>query len=150
MSEIILVTSLDEAAENQRKKELSITLQFDKGVTEKYSINTKPARTSKLVFESEKSILNNLSVREVVKGLDHAADLMFLAYNALAARKNDSLQATVSGLQKSLLDATMEATVTMGVFKTKSSAVVDDAFSAYKWLVKGKESLALKQLQRCG
>ncbi|QEI43079.1 hypothetical protein BMF77_03695 [Dolichospermum sp. UHCC 0315A] len=53
MSEIVLVTSLNEAAENQRKKELSITLQFDKGVTETYSINTKPARTSKLVFESE-------------------------------------------------------------------------------------------------
>ena len=139
MSEIILVQPLNEAAEIQRKKELSITLQFDKGVTEKYSISTKPARTSKLVLESEKSILNNLSVREVVKGLDHAADLMYLAYNALAARKNDSLQGTVSGLQKSLLDATMEASITMGVFKTKSSAVVDDAFSAYKWLVQGKE-----------
>ncbi|MCX5965151.1 MAG: hypothetical protein NT070_19100 [Cyanobacteria bacterium] len=150
MSEITLVASLDEAAEIQRKKELSITLQFDKGVAEKYSINTKPARTSKLVLESEKSILNNLSVREVVKGLDHAADLMYLAYFALAARKNDPLQGTVSGLQKSLLDATMNATATMGVFKIKSSAVVDDAFSAYKWLVQGKESMAMKQLQRCG
>jgi len=150
MSDLITVPSSDDAAETQRKKEFAITVQFDKGVTEKYSINTKPARTSKLVLESEKLILNNLSVREVVKGLDHASDLMFLAYNALAARKNDSLQATVSGLQKSLLDATMEATVTMGAFKMKSSAVVDDASSAYKWLVQGKESLAIRQLQRCG
>lgn len=150
MSDISLVPSVDEAAEEARKKSFAVTLQFNAGVTEKYSITTKPARTSKLVLESEKTILNNLSVREVVKGLDHAADLMYLAYNALAARRNDSLQATVSGLQKSLLDATMEATVTMGVFKTKSNAVVDDAFSAYKWMIQGKESLALKQLQRCG
>jgi len=147
MGDITIVTPLDNAAEQQRKQELAITFQFEKGITEKYSLKAKPVRTSALVLESEKSILNNLSIREVVVGLNHSADLIFLAYNALAKR---SLQATVSGLQKSLLDATMEATVTMKVFKDKSSVVVEDAFSAYKWLVQGKETLAVKQLQRCG
>jgi hypothetical protein len=147
MTEIIIVPSLDE---NQRKKEYAITLAFDNRVQEKYTINTKPATTSKLVLESEALILNNLSVHEVVKGLDHAANLMYLTYNALAARRNDPLQATVSGLQKSLLDATMEASVTVGVFRTKSSAIIEDAFSAYRWLVQGKESIAIRQLQRCG
>lgn len=147
MGDIILVSSQNEAAEQQRKQELAITLEFEKGIKEKYSLKAKPVRTSALVLESEKSILNNLSIREVVVGLNHSADLIFLAYNALAKR---SLQATVSGLQKSLLDATMEATVTMKVFKDKSAAVVEDAFSAYKWLVQGKETLAVKQLQRCG
>lgn len=147
MGEITIVTPLDDVAERQRKQELAITLQFEKGITEKYSLKTKPVRTSALVLESEKSILNNLSIREVVVGLNHSADLIFVAYNALAKK---SLQATVSGLQKSLLDATMEATVTMKVFKDKSSAVVEDAFSAYKWLLQAKETLAVRQLQRCG
>ncbi|MEB3177870.1 MAG: hypothetical protein VKL59_02345 [Nostocaceae cyanobacterium] len=148
MSDIILVsTSDDAAAETQRKKDLAVTLKFEKGNTEKYSLKAKPPRTSALVLESQKSILNNLSIREVVVGLNHAADLMFVAYNALAKR---SLQATVSGLQKSLLDATLEATVTMKTFKDKSGAVLDDAFSAYGWLLKNKESLAIRQLQRCG
>ena len=147
MDEITLVPVAGAAADAQ-KKEYAITLRFEnKGITEKYSIKTKPSAKSELVRLSEKSILNNLSVREVVTGLDHAADLMFLAYNALAKR---ALQATVSGLQKSLLDATMDATVTMRVFKTKSGTIVDDAFNAYTWMIRGKESLALKQLQRCG
>jgi len=144
MTDIALLPSTDETS---RKKELAITLQFDNNKKETYSLKTKPPRTSELVLASEKMILNNLSVREVVVGLNHSADLIYLAYNALAKR---TLQATVSGIQKSLLDATMEATVTMGVFKTKSAAVVEDAFSAYTWLVRGKESLAVKQLQRCG
>ncbi|MEA5557099.1 hypothetical protein [Nodularia spumigena] len=151
MDEIFIV-EVDTATAALQKKELAITLNFkkqgqDKEITEKYSLKTKPARNSALVSFSERIILNNLSVREIVTGLDHAADLMFLAYNALAKR---SLQATVSGLQKSLMDATMEATITVGVFKTKSAAIVDDAFSAYTWMVRGKEALALKQLQRCG
>jgi len=144
MTDIALLPSTDETS---RKKELAITLQFDNNKKETYSLKTKPPRTSELVLASEKMILNNLSVREVVVGLNHSADLIYLAYNALAKR---TLQATVSGIQKSLLDATMEATVTMGVFKTKSATVVEDAFSAYTWLVRGKESLAVKQLQRCG
>lgn len=147
MAEITVVPSLDE---NQRKKEYAITLAFDNRIQEKYTINQKPATTSKLVLESETLILNNLTVHEVVKGLDHAANLLYLAYNALAARRNDPLQATVSGIQKSLLDATMEATVTVGVFRTKSSAIIEDAFSAYKWMVQGKEAIAIRQLQRCG
>jgi DNA repair exonuclease SbcCD ATPase subunit len=147
MDEITLVPVTGDAAKDQ-KEQYAITLRFEnKGITEQYSIKTKPSAKSELVRFSEKSILQNLSVREVVTGLDHAADLMFLAYNALAKR---ALQATVSGLQKSLLDATLEATVTMGVFKTKSAAIVEDAFNAYTWMIRGKESLALKQLQRCG
>ncbi len=150
MGDITLVSTSDAAAELQRKEKFEITLQFDKGVTEKYSLKNIPASTSQLVLESEKSILNNLSVHKIVKNLDHAADLMFLAYTALAARRNDTLQGTVSGLQTSLLNSTVNASATMNTFKTQSKVVVDEAVKAYTWLTKCKESMALTQLRRCG
>lgn len=77
--------------------------------------------------ESQKSILNNLSIREVVVGLDHASDLMFLAYNALA---KNALQRTVFTLQYELLKATSEASSTMVVFKDQSDNVAQNLLSA--------------------
>lgn len=142
----MLIPSSDEAL---RKREFAITLQFENRKKETYSIRTKPRRTSELVLASEKMILNNLSLREVAVGLNHSVDLIFVAYNLLAG-KDIQATATVSGIQKSLLDATLEASVTMNHFKNKSAEVVDDAFGAYKWLGQGKESLAILQLQRCG
>lgn len=146
-TEIIIVPSLDE---EKRQKEYAITLSFDNRVEEKYSITQMPVRSSKLVSASEAIILRNLSVHEVVKGLDHSVNLMFLAYNALAARKNDPLQATVSGLQKSLLDANAEALSTVGTFKVKSQNIAETAFKAYGWLTKYQEKMAITQLKRCG
>ncbi|MCV3216442.1 hypothetical protein OGM63_23500 [Plectonema radiosum NIES-515] len=147
MSAITIVTPSDDAAELQRQNNFEVTFEFDKGVKEKYKLTTQLKSTDALVLESEKSILNNLSIREVVVGLNHSADLIFLAYNALAKR---SLQKDVSGLQAKLLEATSIAIVTMGKFRDKSIKVADNAFSAYKSMLNCREDMAIDQLKRCG
>lgn len=146
-TEITLVPSLDEELQ---RKEFSITLSFDNRIQEKYTLKTQPPRSSKLVLASESVILNNLSIHEIVKGLDHAANLMYLAYNALSARKSDPLQETVYHLQVALLKATGDATTTVGIFKRQSEAIAKSAFDAYNWLIELEEDMSVAQLKRCG
>ena len=151
MGDIVLVsTAGDNLAENQRKQNYSITLQFDDEVKETYSIKTKLRSNSKLVLESEKSILNNLSITKLVKELHSSADLMHLAYVALSARKIDNLQSTVAGLHKSLLDATGKAATTMVAFERLSGSIVMDVYTAYTWIIQEKEVMGVEKLQKCG
>ncbi|MFN6463705.1 MAG: hypothetical protein RMZ41_018085 [Nostoc sp. DedVER02] len=114
---------------------------------EKYSLDIAPEVTTQLVLASQKEILQNLSLSSLVSNLTNAADLMFVAYNALAGTQ---VQSKMSGLQKELLDVSADSITTVQVFEIKSQEVVNYTLKSYKWLFKGQENLALQQLIRCG
>lgn len=127
---------------NDRSIKLSI-----EGQEEVYSLKNPPAVTSQLVLASQKEILQNLSLNSVVSNLTNAADLMFVAYNALAGTQ---VQSKMSGLQKSLLDVSADCITTVTTFEVKSQEVVNYTIKSYKWLFDGNEKLAVTQLVRCG
>jgi ABC-type multidrug transport system fused ATPase/permease subunit len=126
--------------------ERSIKLNIE-GREETYSLKTKPALTSELVLASEKDILQNLSISLLVSNLTNSADLMFLAYNALAGTKS---QSKMSGLQKSLLDTSGDCVATIEGFVDQSQEVIESVIKIYKWLFDGKENLAVIELRFCG
>jgi len=128
-------------------EQLTITLKVgDKQQEEIYSLNTKPAFTSQLVLLSQGEILQNLSLDSVVLNLKNSADLMYVAYNALAGTQ---IQSKMSGLQYELLQASNDSITTVRSFATQSDEVIGYIVQSYKWLFKNKETLAVKQLQRC-
>ncbi|MBD2162831.1 hypothetical protein H6G04_00270 [Calothrix membranacea FACHB-236] len=127
----------------------SIKLNVE-GQEETYSLKIQPAFTSKLVRASEKEILQDLSLNSVISNLKNAADLIFVAYNALAGADGGKLQAKMSGLQKSLLDLTGDCITTVQGFESCSQEVITYTMKSYKWLFDGNEKLAITQLVRCG
>ncbi|MFB2934300.1 hypothetical protein ACE1B6_03400 [Aerosakkonemataceae cyanobacterium BLCC-F154] len=153
MSDIVLISSEDDPEQSQRINTLSIDLEFEpEEIREKYSLKAKPGRTSKLVLSCQESILNNISINRIAEGLNQAADLMYVAYNALSGSE---IQATVSGLQKLLMDATAEASITIKSFKDKTDpnkpeSVVNQAFDGFSRLFQGQESFGITKLVRCG
>ncbi|XWK86700.1 MAG: hypothetical protein U7127_21215 [Phormidium sp.] len=120
------------------------------GTEEKYSLEKPPEINSCLVQESRQYILQNLSINSLVLDLTNAADLMFLAYNALAGTQ---VQSKVSGLQKSLLDISGDCTNILEIFGIQSQEVTKSLIKIYKWLLAGEdklERLALVEIKRCG
>jgi hypothetical protein len=120
------------------------------GTEEKYSLEKPPEINSSLVQISSQDILQNLSIDSLVLDLTNAADLMFLAYNALAGTQ---VQSKVSGLQKSLLDISGDCTNILEIFGIQSQEVTKSLIKIYKWLLAGEdklERLALVEIKRCG
>jgi hypothetical protein len=111
MSQITVVQNLPD----DRSIKLSI-----EGQEEVYSLKNPPAVTSHLVLASQKEILQNLSLSSVVSNLANAADLMFVAYNALAGTQ---VQSKMSGLQKSLpkRSSIIQSRATSGCLMVKKS-----------------------------
>jgi|SRR5919199_2028412 chromosome segregation ATPase len=138
MSQITVVQNIP----NDRLIKLSI-----EGQEEVYSLKSRPAVTSQLVLACEKEILQSLSLSSVVSNLANAADLMFVAYNALAGTQ---VQSKMSGLQKSLLDVSADCILTVTAFEVNSEEVINYTIKSYKWLFDGQEKLAITQLVRCG
>jgi chemotaxis protein histidine kinase CheA len=114
---------------------------------ETYSLQTIPSKLSQLVVNSKQEILHELHLSDIVLNLDNAAGLMYVAYNALAGTQ---IQSKMSGLQSALLDLCKDCIVTVQAFDIKSSEILTYLVQTYKWLFKGQEALALKQLERCG
>lgn len=116
-------------------------------VKETYALDTTPPPTSSIVLQSKKEILQKLQLETIISNLNNSAGLMFVAYNALAGTQ---LQSKMSGLQKDLLDLCQNCIVAVQDFESKSDDVMRYIVLTYKYLLKGKEDIALKQLIRCG
>ncbi|MEA5557101.1 hypothetical protein [Nodularia spumigena] len=123
-----------------------ITLSIN-GQEESYSVKNSPAKDSQLVRDSRQDILGKLCIDALVSNLQNAADLMFLAYNALAGT---DVQSKVSGLQKSLLDISGYCMNTLDIFGLRSEEVAKTLIKIYGLLLQGKDKLAIIQFKYCG
>jgi len=131
---------------NNNSTEGSIALSIN-GKQELYSVKNPPASNSQLVLESRLDILGKLSIDSLVLNLQNAADLMFLAYNALAGTE---VWHKVSGLQKSLLDISGDCRNTLDIFGLRSQEVTTTMIKIYGLLLQGKDKFALIQFKYCG
>ncbi|MEB3177875.1 MAG: hypothetical protein VKL59_02370 [Nostocaceae cyanobacterium] len=124
----------------------TITLSIN-NKQEVYSVQNPPANNSQLVLESRQDILGKLSIDSLVLNLQNAADLMFLAYNALAGTE---VWPKVSGLQKSLLDISGDTMTTLDIFGLRSKEVTTTLIKIYGLLLQKKDKLAIIQFKYCG
>jgi FtsZ-binding cell division protein ZapB len=124
----------------------SITLSIN-GQQELYSVKNSPGNHSQLVRESRQDILGKLCIDALVSNLQNAADLMFLAYNALAGT---AVQSKVSALQKSLLDVSGDCMNTLDIFGRRGQEVAATLIKIYNLLLQGKDRLAIIQFKYCG
>jgi len=138
MSDITIVNNNLEAG--------SIALSIN-GIQEVYSVKISPAETSQLVLESRQDILGKLSIDTLTMNLQNAADLMFLAFNALAGT---DVWTEVSGLQKSLLDISGDCMTTLDIFGLRSKEVAKTLIKIYGLLLQGKDKLAIIQFKYVG
>lgn len=117
------------------------------GSEETYSLDNTPPVKSQLVLNSKQEILQHLDLKTVLSNLNNSAGLMYVAYNALAGTQ---IQSKMSGLQKSLLDLCQDCIVAVQDFDSKSGDILRYIVRTYKYLLEGKEQIALKQLEHCG
>lgn len=129
-----------------QNNEIAIVLD-DKQET--YSLTQIPEATASLVLNSKQEILHEMSLESVLTNLERSGDLMFVAYNAVAGYKRGELQAKMSGLQKTLADLCNDCVLTMQLFQHESGEVLGYLIKTYKWLLKGKENIAINNLSRC-
>jgi hypothetical protein len=121
----------------------------ENGKEEIYSMERQPDASSILVLQSKQEILHEMSLEAVLTNLERSGDLLFVAYNGVAGVQGGKLQAKLSGLQKTLADLCNDCVLAMQLFRTESGEVLGYLIATFKWLVKGKESVAVKQLVRC-
>lgn len=114
---------------------------------ERHFLLKPPEVNSYLVQASRYDILQKLSIDALILDLSNAADLMFLAYNALAGTQ---IQSKVFRLQKSLLDISGDCMNTLDIFGIQSQEVTRSLIKIYQRLLEGKDKLALIEVKYCG
>ncbi len=112
----------------------------------KYDLTKLPDQKSPLIQAASKEILRDMQIDSIIQNLENVAKLMFVAYNALSGTM---VQSKMSGLQKKYLDLMDESEQAIITFRYKSELICNLVVKAYKWLLKGKEKLALTQFNNC-
>ncbi len=100
-----------------RNEGYEVVLQFGGVGKETYSLLDYPPvkNTSLLAQLYREEILKDICLDKVVGGMISSADLINLAYWALAARGTDDLLVPVSKLQDQLRKASLEANLTIDI-----------------------------------
>ncbi|MTJ29222.1 hypothetical protein [Aphanizomenon sp. UHCC 0183] len=132
---------------NPNEDILELVIKTD-GKQETYSLLTRPSDTSVLVVQSEKEILQTLSIEKVVLNLKNTGDLMYLAFNALSGVPK--IQVKMSDLQRGFYEACTVCITTVQGFVTKSNDVIDLIFQAYSFLYQLEEEAAIDMISQCG
>ncbi|EWY39911.1 hypothetical protein N825_04650 [Skermanella stibiiresistens SB22] len=120
-----------------------------KGKSETVVIDKEPGSTSALVVQGRVEILQDLNLDTVLTNLERTGDLLNLAYNGVAGYKAGVLQAKVSRLLYDLAGVCSDCANTMLTFQAKSNLILGNTLKTYRYLLSGKETLAMKQIEHC-
>ncbi|KZL47677.1 hypothetical protein A2T98_22050 [Nodularia spumigena CENA596] len=101
---------------------------------------------SRLVHDSRKQILRVLPMDSLVRNLENAGDLVFLAFNAAAGTE---IQSGVAGIQFSLHKISGQCVNTFDIYISQCQEIMIALIKIYKYLLAGKEALASIQLGYC-
>lgn len=111
-----------------------------------YDLMKLPDKSAPLICEASGEILQDMQVDSIIQNLENVARLMYVAYNALGGTM---VQSKMSGLQKKYLDLMDESGRAITAFERNSKDICNFVSQAYKWLIKGKESMAVSQFDKC-
>ncbi|KAG0606957.1 hypothetical protein M758_9G182400 [Ceratodon purpureus] len=111
-----------------------------------YEITKIPSDAMYLVQREKKGILKGLGLQSVLTELNRASDLLFLAYMGVVG--TGELHARISNRQMELSKLCSECLLTMDALRDGSVLVLKRLTEAYKYLLQGKETRALKILSK--
>ena len=114
-----------------------------------YSLSKIPDFNDPLVKAEVAKVVGQLSLQDITDNLYMSVELIFVAYNGVAGAKGGTIQAEIAGIQSDLALLCNECVKTMTTFREETGNILVQLVSTYKWLTKGKESLALKKLAHC-
>jgi hypothetical protein len=114
-----------------------------------YDLSIAPQYGDALVQEEVKSVLGQLSLKDVTENLDLAVELFFVAYNGVAGARGGTIQAEIAKLQSKLALLCNECVKTMATFQAETVNIIDLLIQTYRWLTNGKEKLAITKLAHC-
>lgn len=114
-----------------------------------YSLDKAPGYEDPLVQQEVKRVLGTLSLKDVTENLDLSVELFYVAYNGVAGARGGTIQAEIAELQSKLAMLCNECVKTMTTFDAETKNIIGELIQTYKWLTKGKETLAIKKLAHC-
>lgn len=114
-----------------------------------YSLQKAPVFDDPLVQQEAKAVLGQLSLKDITQNLDLSVELFHVAYNGVAGARGGTLQADIAGLQSRLAMLCNDCVVTMTTFETETKNIIELLEQTYRWLIKGRESLAITKLAHC-
>lgn len=114
-----------------------------------YSLDTAPDYQDQLVQKEVKSVLGQLTLKDVTENLYLSVELFYVAYNGVAGARGGTIQAEIAELQSKLAMLCNECVKTMTTFDAETKNIIGELIQTYKWLTKGKEELAIKKLTHC-
>lgn len=118
----------------------------------KYNLSVAPTYTDPLVKREVKKILCELSLNDVTENLYLSVQLYHVAFCGVSGAKlgTKAIQAEIQVLQSELAKVCNSCITTMQSFESGTADIVNKIITSYRWLVKGKEKLAITQLRHCG
>lgn len=112
----------------------------------RYNLAVIPDKGTPKIKEASTEILQEMQVQSIIQNLENVGKLMFIAYNALSGT---TVQSLMSGLQKRYLDLMDDSSQAIIGFKNSTQEICKNVAEAYKWLIQGKEKMALIQFDKC-
>jgi hypothetical protein len=130
----------------QKQNSLEVKVDGKKYI---YSLDSVPDYKDPLVQKEVKSVLGQLSLKDVTENLYLSVELFYVAYNGVAGARGGTIQAEIAELQSKLAMLCNECVKTMTTFDAETKNIITELIQTYKWLTKGKEALAIKKLAHC-
>lgn len=115
-----------------------------------YDLQLVPDYTDTLVAREQADLLLQIDLNELNDNLYLSVELLFVAYNGVAGAKNGELQAEINNMMGILALLCNKCVGTMSTFKDETQNIINELGQTYRFLISGKEKLAVKKLRHCG
>ncbi len=115
-----------------------------------YDLQAAPDYTDPLVVTQKNDLLQEIDLNELNDNLYLSVELLFVAYNGVAGAQNGKLQAEINEIMGSLALLCNKCVGTMTAFKSETQNIITELGQTYRFLIQGKEKLAIAKLRHCG
>jgi len=115
-----------------------------------YDLQAAPDYADPLVITQKNDLLQEIDLNELNDNLYLSVELLFVAYNGVAGAQNGKLQAEINEIMGSLALLCNKCVGTMTAFKSETQNIITELGQTYRFLIQGKEKLAIAKLRHCG
>lgn len=115
-----------------------------------YDLISAPETQDPLVVRETKELLAQIDLNDLNDNLYLSVELLNVAYNGVAGAEGGKLQKDINDLMGDFALLCNKCVGTMQTFQSSSENIVRELGRTYKWLIAGKEKLAISKLRHCG
>ena len=115
-----------------------------------YDLVNAPEYTDALVVQQKEDLLLQIDLNELNDNLYLSVELLYVAYNGVAGAQGGKLQAEINSIMGDLALLCNQCIGTMSAFKDETANIINQLGQTYKYLIAGKENLAIIKIRNCG